>query len=200
MSKKQPRVPIAAVLHERDLLEITPPRIERPFDVSMWGDEYHYALPPLRMSEMEITTTKDLRPALERGEIVAIKAYGMTICGYVTYITMHTDLLGFSGDPNSQVVVTYKVKIRPTGRPVYDSETQQPDAKEPLVKIYEAVIVKLDPQTQEPAEVVKTVPAFVAKSDRAAQDQVLVDYAAEAHISGKDLAGYSVRVRSFQAV
>lgn len=66
------------------------------------------------------------------------------------------------------------------------------------MKIYEAVIVKLD-EKGEPAEVVKTVAPFVAKSDRAAQDQVLVDYAQEAHLTGKDLAGYSVRVRTFQA-
>ena len=69
--------------------------------------------------------------------------------------------------------------------------------KEPNVRIYEAVIVKLD-EKGEPAEVVKVVAPFVAKSDRAAQDQVLIDYAQEAHLAGKDLAGYSVRVRTFQ--
>lgn len=70
--------------------------------------------------------------------------------------------------------------------------------KEPNVKIYEAVIVKLD-EKGDPAEVVKVVAPFVAKSTRAAQDEVLIDYAGEAGIKGKDLAGYSVRIREFQA-
>lgn len=70
--------------------------------------------------------------------------------------------------------------------------------KESDVKIYEAVIVKLDDKG-EPESVVKVVPPFVAKNDRAAQDAVMVDYAQENHLAGKDLAGYSVRVRTFQA-
>lgn len=75
----------------------------------------------------------------------------------------------------------------------------QPEMKEPDMRIYEAVIVKLDDKG-EPESVVKVFAPFVAKGDRAAQDAVLVDYAKEAGIDGKDLAGYSVHVRTFQTV
>lgn len=70
---------------------------------------------------------------------------------------------------------------------------------EKKMKIYEAVIVKLD-ENKKPSEIAKVVPPFLAESDRAAQDAVMVDFASEKNLKGKDLAGYVVSVRTFQAV
>lgn len=72
-------------------------------------------------------------------------------------------------------------------------------SKETHMKIFEAVVVKLDFETKLPSEVLKIVPPFVAISQRAAIDRVLVDFARENTIDGKDLAGYSVCVRDFRA-
>lgn len=67
------------------------------------------------------------------------------------------------------------------------------------MKIYEAVITKND-EHGNPTEIAKVVGPFLAKTDRAAQDAVLVDFAKEKNLAGKELAEYSVRVRTFLSV
>lgn len=66
------------------------------------------------------------------------------------------------------------------------------------MKIYEGVVVDLD-EKKEPKSVVKVIEPFVAEDAKAAREQSLVDFAAEKQITGKDLAGYSVRIREFQS-
>lgn len=67
------------------------------------------------------------------------------------------------------------------------------------MKIYEAVVVKTDEQGVI-TDIVKVVPPFLAKTDQAAKDAVLVDYAVESGLAGKDLTGIKVLVRTFQSV
>lgn len=69
--------------------------------------------------------------------------------------------------------------------------------KETTMKIYEALVVKVDEKNQ-PVEVVAVIPPFVAANDQAAKDRVLVDYAQEKGLAGKDLTGFTVVVRNFQ--
>lgn len=96
-----------------------------------------------------------------------------------------------------QSEVRYKISLRPTIRPIHDSELQP---KERVMNaIYEAVVVKVN-EKGEPTDVIKVVPPYVAGSDRAAQDQVLVDYSVESGLTGKELTGISVRVRTFQGI
>lgn len=70
--------------------------------------------------------------------------------------------------------------------------------KESNVKIFEAIVVKLDEKGQ-PESVVKVGPPFVAASEAVAKQIVTVDYAQEAKLTGKDLVGYQVHVRSFRS-
>lgn len=78
--------------------------------------------------------------------------------------------------------------------------------KESTMKVFEAIVLKLDPDfhprdttVREPVEIVKVVAPFLAASETAAREAVLIDYAKEANLAGKDLTGYSVVVRSFRA-
>lgn len=78
--------------------------------------------------------------------------------------------------------------------------------KERTMKVFEAIVLKLDPDfhprdttVREPVEIVKVVQPFLAASETAAREAVLIDYAKEANLAGKDLTGYSVVVRSFRA-
>ena len=70
--------------------------------------------------------------------------------------------------------------------------------KEDSMRVYEAVVVKLDEKDQ-PSEVLQTVAPFTAKSAEEARNQVRIDYALANKLSGKDAAALQVRVREFQA-
>lgn len=90
-----------------------------------------------------------------------------------------------------------EITIRPLGGPIVSSN--KPITEDTTMKVYDAVVLKLD-EKGEVAEIVKAIPAFLAKDAKAAREAVMVDYAIEAKLTGKDLAGFSVRVRCFQEV
>lgn len=93
--------------------------------------------------------------------------------------------------------IVYAISIVPTRMPV--PIDQRAIQKDTTVKIFEALVIKINAEN-EAVEVVKVIPpTIVAKDSKTAREQVLVDYATENKISGKDLSGYSVRVREFQA-
>lgn len=83
------------------------------------------------------------------------------------------------------------------GLPTLRSEMTFPiNFLEDSMKVYEAIVVLLNDK-KEPCAIMKVVQPFLAETDQAAREAVLVDFAAENKISGKDLAGYQVRVRTF---
>ncbi len=69
--------------------------------------------------------------------------------------------------------------------------------EEQNMKVYEAIVVKLD-EKGEVTEVAKIIPPFVAKNAVDAAIIVRVDYAQEQGLTGKDAAAIQVRVREFQ--
>jgi hypothetical protein len=68
--------------------------------------------------------------------------------------------------------------------------------QEDSMKVYEAIVINVNEQG-EPTGVAQSITNVIAKTPQAAKDQVLVDFAQEKHLSGKDLAGFQVRVREF---
>lgn len=88
------------------------------------------------------------------------------------------------------------VTMRPTGRPIFSSE-QPVITGDTNMKVFDGVVLKLDDKG-EPASIAKVIAPFLAKDAKSAREEALVDYAIKAKLTGKDLAGYSVRVRCFQ--
>jgi hypothetical protein len=78
--------------------------------------------------------------------------------------------------------------------------------KEDSMKIFEAIVVQLEDETdsprtnatRQPIDIVKVIGPTLAKSASEFAQEVLFDYGIEASLSGKDLAGFQVRVREFQ--
>lgn len=166
---------------EADILynTLVPPNLSRDSFPYEGGDGWeHRAVGSLRMGPIRFRT---LKAPNHLGGYVEVDVFGTIFKGVVVWIEHLTDKV-------------LEVEVQPTEVPNFSIAAKKEDS----VKIYEAVIVKLD-EMGEPAEVIKVILPFVAKSDRAAQDQVLVDYARETAANGKDLARYSVRVRTFQA-
>lgn len=146
------------------------------------------------------------------------------LMGSPTYVQRDGDgVYGYILDikPEATYVGSYfdRFSVRVTVRPTYpppditlkEAEAYAADAlrrfnnlplrmdEDPDMKIYEAVVLKLN-DAGDPESIARVVSPFLAKNDRAAQDAVMVDYARELNLNGKDLAGYAVRVRTFQAI
>lgn len=66
------------------------------------------------------------------------------------------------------------------------------------MKVFDGVVLRLDDKGEVPVSIAKVIAPFLAKDAKAAREEALVDYAIKAKLTGKDLAGYSVRVRCFQ--
>lgn len=188
------------ILTDVDILDITPPQMERQhFETFSDINGNEIRIEPLkRLGRIFLTTTRDLRRDLHHGALIEIRCYGFQIRGLVVKVIE----LCPSGRTTS---MTWRVEIQPSGRPNYVTGILRRDRMTfPInwrddMKVFEAIVVKLDDKG-EPELVVKVVAAFVAKTEADARNIVMVDFAQEYKLSGKDLTGYSVRVRTFQNV
>lgn len=91
-----------------------------------------------------------------------------------------------------------EIVLRPTGGPKLPNK---PIKEDTTVKIFEAIVVKntfvKGAEAMQPESVVKVTEPFVAETPRAARELVMVDYAKEANLTGKDLKEYTIIVREF---
>lgn len=124
------------------------------------------------------------------------------IAGYYGYVTHVKPQVS----PMIGMETTFQIRIRPTMPPptlrldhltrLNGNEAILPLIKEQRMKVYEAIVVKVN-EKGEPTEVAKVVAPFVAANAEEAKSIVRVDYAQEHDLNGKDAAAIQVRVREF---
>lgn len=191
-------------LNSYDIIRIVEyPRLSRlPIDVtSAAAHSQQFHLGPLKIKGCIIIHTTEI--AFVLGETVEVSFDVATWRGIVDRWCVKYNTDGHSPDYGK---IYAEVAIQPTGRPTFASERRPVHEmvfpinylEDTSMKIYDGVVVDLD-EKKEPKSVVKVIEPFVAEDAKAAREQSLVDFAAEKQITGKDLAGYSVRIREFQS-
>lgn len=174
------------------------PKIERlfyeePDDLGQWMVAKPVGI--LRYSDMVFEARPDLfsdySQALGNTVTVEMSSRGAGNEALSSSITFNAIVMEITVEPGTILAVRERVivRLRITGAIINNT-------KEDTVKVFEAVIIGYD-KDGNLEDVVKVIPPFVARNANEARDRVLVDYAHENNISGKDLSGYQVRTREF---
>lgn len=197
--------------------EVTPENLARlrdtyatPFEAEQYADERLRRTPDIHFTTRDYhTQVRELKYAMVNGQATHVSTpnFGV-VYGYVTNLQMRGEIDG---------VAEFDVTVRPTGpnealrQRLLQQESPRINLgeyqkfidryypinhKEHSMKVYEAIVVKVDDKG-EITEVAKIIPAFAAKDATTAQKTVLIDYAQENGMTGKEAASLRVSVREF---